>query len=201
MKYIVMADGKESRWKNFQGIHKWQIRIGNQTLLERTCGLIRELDPDAAIYITSHDQNLSIAGTVRHEPMHNVLEIDRFTVELIEPNVCFLYGDSLYSEESLRRIMEEETKGVLFFGSPRKIFAVKVADAQLFRQHLQHVRELFLREEIHECIGWEVYHSLYSLPLESREIGAGYILLDNETRDFNSPEDLIAYREEKGIHN
>lgn len=201
MTYIIMADGKERRWKNHQGIHKWQIQIGRQTLLERTCGLLRRLDPNAPIYITSHDTSLQIEGTVRYEPQHNVLEIDRFTAELIGPNVCFLYGDSFYSETALRRIIAEHTDTVLTFGSQKKIFAVKVADAELFRHHLERVRTLFLNQTIQECIGWEVYHSIQGLPLETREIGAGYILIEDETRDFNSPEDLMEYHKINSTEN
>lgn len=197
MKYVIMADGKEQRWKHFQGIHKWQIKVGDQTLLERTCALLQKLDPAARIFITSHDPSLEIPGTTRHEPMNNVLEIDRFTVELIEPDVCFLYGDCLYSEDSLRVILQTETDGVLMFGSRKKIFAVKVADADLFRKHIAYVRRLYVDERISECIGWEVYHSLQGLPLESREIGAGYVLIEDETRDFNSPQDLMEYHQNK----
>lgn len=195
MTYIIMADGKERRWKNHQGIHKWQIQIGRQTLLERTCGLLQALDPNAPIYITSHDTTLQIRGTVRHEPQNNVLEIDRFTAELIGPDVCFLYGDSFYSEDALGRIVNEPTDTVLAFGNRKKIFAIKVADAALFRHHLERVRNLYLNQEIQECIGWEVYHSIQGIPLESREIGVGYILIEDETRDFNSPEDWVEYQE------
>lgn len=191
MKYIIMADGKGKRWNNFRGIHKWQIPVGRQTLLERTCEQLRKLDPTAPIYITSHDTGLQIRGAVRHEPRNNVLEIDRFTAELIEDQVCFLYGDTIYSETALRAVMERNTTGVLFFGSKKSIFAIKVADGALFRSHIAHVRDLFLKQEIRECIGWEVYHSLYGLPLESREIGEGYVLIEDGTRDFNTPTDLL----------
>lgn len=198
MKYIIMADGKERRWGNYQGIHKWQIRIGDQTILERTCKLLQQMDPEADIYITSHDSTLNIPGTIRHEPQNNVLEIDRFTAELIQPDICFLYGDSYYAEEALQQIMETKTDGVLCFGTERKIFAVKVSDAELFRAHIARVRKLYLEEKIHECIGWEVYHSLQGLPLESREIGGGYVMISDDTCDFNSPQDLKDYQAKRG---
>ena len=199
MTYIIMADGRGRRWNNYQGIHKWQIRIGGQTILERTCSLLWALDPHAKIYITSHDPALQIPGAVRHEPRNNVLEIDRFTAELIEPDVCFLYGDSFYSENALQRIVAAQTDSVLAFGSRKKIFALKVADAELFRHHMEQVRELFLQQKIQECIGWELYHSIWNLPLESREIGDGYVLIEDETQDFNSPEDWMEYQKAKGL--
>ena len=199
MTYIIMADGKERRWKNHQGIHKWEIRIGQQTLLERTCSILRRMDPTARIYITSHNPALQIEGAIRHEPENNLLEVDRFTRELIKPDVCFLYGDSYYSEESLACIMQQQTGSVLVFGNSRKIFAIKIADADLFLHHMDRVRDLFLREQIRECIGWEVYHAIQGMPLESREIGKGFICLDAQTRDFNTPEDWDAYQAEHKI--
>lgn len=192
MKYIIMADGKESRWNNFQGIHKWQIKVGHQTLLERTCGLLHSFDSSATIIITSHDPSLQIEGATRHEPAHNVLEVDRFTAELIAPDVCFLYGDCYYSEDALRQVIRTETDSVLFFGNKKKIFAVKVHDAALFAQHVQRVRQLFLNGQIRECIGWEVYHSLQGMQLENRQIGMNYICIEDGTRDFNAPEDLLS---------
>ena len=195
MKYVIMADGKGKRWNHFQGIQKWQIKIGDQTLLERTCDLIRKIDPSACVYVTSHDPSLQIEGVTRHEPRNNVLEIDRFTAELIEPGVCFLYGDTFYSETALRRIIDEPTDRVLAFGNHRKIFAIKVIDADYFIHHLTLVRELFLNQKIGECIGWEVYHSMNGLPLESREIGPGYVLIEDETHDFNSPDDWMAFQQ------
>ncbi len=193
MKYIIMADGKERRWNNHQGIHKWQIRIEDQTLLERTCRLLRRRDPDALIYITSHDPQLNIEGTIRHEPLNNVLEVDRFTAELIEPDVCFLYGDVFYSDEALDTILSVKTDKVLAFGNRRSIIAVKVADAQLFRDHIHNVRTLYLNHQIGECIGWEVYHSIQAMELEGRAIGDGYILIEDGSRDFNTPQDFMEY--------
>lgn len=193
MKYIIMADGKERRWNNHQGIHKWQIRIDDKTLLERTCWLLHQREPNALIYITSHDPQLNIEGTIRHEPLNNVLEVDRFTAELIESDVCFLYGDVFYSDEALDKILSEKTDKVLAFGNRRSIIAMKVADAQLFREHIQNVRNLYLNHQIQECIGWEVYHSIQNMELEGRAIGDGYILIEDESRDFNTPQDVVAY--------
>ena len=201
MKYIIMADGKGQRWNNFQGIEKCQIQIGSQTLLERTCNLIRQYDSAAEIYITSHNPALCVEGAVRHEPQNNVLEIDRFTAELIEKDICFLYGDVLYSENALKTIISEPTDTVLTFGNSKKIFAIKVADDILFRSHLQRVREMFENGLLKECIGWEVYHSLQNMPMETREIGANYIIIEDDTRDFNAPSDLLEYQEEKEKEN
>ena len=48
---------------------------------------------------------------------------------------------------------------------------------------------MYLDGRITECKGWQVYHLYAGLPLESREIGRGYLITDSFTRDFNSPDD------------
>lgn len=45
MKYIIMADGKGTRWGNYQDIPKHLIQIGGETLLGRTVRLLNEKDP------------------------------------------------------------------------------------------------------------------------------------------------------------
>ena len=92
MKYIIMADGKGTRWGNYQDIPKHLIQIGGETLLGRTVRLLNEKDPGCEVVITSHDERYEFEGARRYEPKNNRLEIDRFTEELIADNICFLYG-------------------------------------------------------------------------------------------------------------
>ena len=101
MKYIIMADGKGTRWQNYNDIPKHLIEIGGETLLGRTVRLLKEGDPDGQVIITSHDSRYELPGAQRYEPKNNHLEIDRFTEELIEDQICFLYGDTFYSESAM----------------------------------------------------------------------------------------------------
>ena len=189
MKYIIMADGKGTRWNNYHNIPKHLIEIGGETLLARTVRLLRENDALADIVITSHDPRYEVPGARRYEPRHNHLEIDRFTEELIENDACFLYGDTFYSEQVIKKIVQTPAEKLLFFGNERSIVAIKVADGALFRQHVDRVRELFLAGKIEKCIGWQVYQSFMGLPFGEKKIDAKYVLLKDGTEDFNSPED------------
>ena len=135
-----MADGKGTRWQNYNDIPKHLIEIGGETLLGRTVRLLRENDSKSEVIITSHDARYEIEGAVRYEPKNNNLEIDRFTEELIADDVCFLYGDTYYSEEAARTITETEAEDILFFGNTKAIVAIKVADGGLFKQHVDRVR-------------------------------------------------------------
>ena len=189
MKYIIMADGKGTRWNNYHNIPKHLIEIGGETLLARTVRLLRENDARADIVITSHDPRYEVPGARRYEPQNNHLEIDRFTEELIADDVCFLYGDTFYSESVIQKIADTPAEKLLFFGNERSIVAIKVADGALFRQHVDRVRELFLAGKIEKCIGWQVYQSFEGLPFGEKTIAADYILIQDGTEDFNSPED------------
>ena len=189
MKYIIMADGKGTRWNNYHNIPKHLIEIDGETLLTRTVRLLRENDARADIVITSHDPRYEVPGARRYEPQNNHLEIDRFTEELIADDVCFLYGDTFYSESVIQKIADPPAEKLLFFGNERSIVAIKVADGALFRQHVDRVRALFLAGKIEKCIGWQVYQSFEGLPFGEKTIAADYILIQDGTEDFNSPAD------------
>ena len=189
MKYIIMADGKGTRWNNYHNIPKHLIEIDGETLLTRTVRLLRENDVRADIVITSHDPRYEVPGARRYEPQNNHLEIDRFTEELIADDVCFLYGDTFYSESVIQKIADTPAEKLLFFGNERSIVAIKVADGALFRQHVDRVRALFLAGKIEKCIGWQVYQSFEGLPFGEKTIAADYILIQDGTEDFNSPAD------------
>ena len=198
MRYIIMADGKGRRWQNYMGLDKHCISIGGETLMERTVRLLHEADADAEVIITSHNEALNVKGAVRYEPKNNVLEIDRFTAELIDDNVCFLYGDVFYAEETVKRIVNDKSdERVLFFGNEKSICAALVRDGELFASLVNEIRSRFLAGEIDECKGWQVYHLYAALPLSGRDIGEHFINVSNLTCDFNAPEDYEQFVREK----
>lgn len=50
MKYIIMSDGKGTRWNNYLGITKQEVIINNERLIDRTIRMILERSTDD-IYI------------------------------------------------------------------------------------------------------------------------------------------------------
>ena len=159
MKYIIMADGKGARWNNYNNVPKHLIEINGETLLSRIVRLLKMYDSESQIIITSHDERYEVEGATRYEPQNNVLELDRFTRELIEDEICFLYGDTYYSQEAIQQIINGETEDVLFFGNLQSIVAVKIKKAEVFVRHLNNVRTLFEAGKINGCKGWQVYQS------------------------------------------
>lgn len=197
MKYIIMADGKGKRWNNFQNIPKHFVEIDGEKIIERTIRLLRKYDKKALIIITSHDKRYEFEGAERYEPLNNNIEIDRFTYELIEPDVCFIYGDTYYTEESIKTITETKAEDLLFFGNSEKIVAVKIKDSKKMKKNIDNVKELFLSGKIKQCIGWQLYQSFTGLPFGKKQIGEKYVVVDNLTKDFNKPMDYIKFKERR----
>ncbi len=191
MKYIIMADGKEKRWKNYLGIPKHLVEVNGEKLICRTVRLLNLMIPEnSEITVTSHDKSYEFESCCRHEPLNNALEIDRFTEELIDSNICFLYGDTYYTLETMKTIIETNTESIVFFGNEKSIVAVKVADAEAFRYHKQRVRDMFLKGEIANCKGWQLYQSFSGQDLSCEpEIKDNFIRVDKDTMDINTPED------------
>lgn len=193
MVYIIMADGLGLRWNNHSDTPKHLIQVDGMTLLARTTMLLRKYSPDCEIIITTHNSRYETEGAVLYEPKNNVLEIDRFTSELIDDNVCFLYGDTYYSEHAIERIVRCEAEDILFFGTEKSIVGIKVKDGNLFRHHVDRVRDLYLKGEINQCIGWQVYLSFCGLPLDKKQLAQKFVLIQDWTKDFNTPEDLTEF--------
>ncbi|MGN1381826.1 MAG: NTP transferase domain-containing protein [Eubacterium sp.] len=186
MKYIIMADGKGRRWKNYKGIPKHLAVVQGETLLGRTVRLLKQQDPAAVVIITSHDERCSVPGAVRYEPLHNRREIDRFIRELIEDDVCFLYGDTWYEEDAIRRIMSDQNPArVGFYGSGKDIAAVKVHDSGLFRAHVKIIGDSAIPGIPQRNVAWKVWYSIW----QSCPDCTSFTELGDEIRNINTPDE------------
>ncbi|MBR4078623.1 MAG: NTP transferase domain-containing protein [Christensenellaceae bacterium] len=192
MKYIIMADGSGTRWNNYGNIPKHLLKIDGETLLERTVRLLHEADPQGEIIITSHDPRYEVKHARRYEPKNNVLEIDRFTAELIEDDIFFLYGDTYYTESSVKTILEAPAEELLFFGNTKSIVAIKIRSSACFKKHMENVRKLFLEGAIKGCKGWQVYQSYAGLEFDKKQIGPHFITIADDTQDYNTPQEFLA---------
>lgn len=198
MRYVIMANGQGTRWKMFQGIPKHLIEVDGETLLQRTTRLVKAVDPQAEVIISSSNPDCVADGATRYEPERNELEIDRFVPELICNDLVFLYGDTFYTEEAIRSIYDSPTGKLKFFGNDKSIVAVKVHDADTMRRNFDNVRKNYIEGRIDACKGWQVYHSYidneYDYEVSKvHEIGPDFITIDDATGDFNTPEDWVDF--------
>lgn len=193
-KYVIMADGNMSRWEPGRERPKHLLTVDGETLLARLVRQLHEADPSAAVCITARDPRYEVPGAVRYEPKHNVLEIDRFTWELIEDGVCFLYGDTYYTDQAVRTIASCGAGEDLFFvGGGSAVVAVKVGSAAVMRAHIERVREAYRRGETHECKGWQLYQSYAGLPFGPILRGDHFLQLEDGTQGFNTLEEYESF--------
>lgn len=190
VRYVIMANGKGSRWGGHLGIPKQLIEFGGESLLARITRQVSELDPGTDVVVSSSDPRHDTRGARRHEPIHNEIELDRFVDELLVDNTCFLYGDTFYTDAALHRIVSSQDEPLAFFGDTQSVAGISCRDAGIMRHHLRTVRQAYLAGEISNCIGWQVYQSYTGQLHEPLTIGAEYQDLGGQIAGFNSPEDL-----------
>lgn len=212
MRYVIMANGQGTRWNMYQGVPKHLIEIDGETLLQRTTRLAHELDPNAEVIISSANPDCVAEGAKRYEPIRNVLEIDRFVPELMQDDMVFLYGDTYYTKDSLKKILEHPGDKIQFFGNAKSIVAVKIADSSLMEKYFNEVRDDFLEGRIDACKGWQVYYAyvqgeygqtakIYDRDPASEDESTDFTVLSDDTSDFNAPEDLITFLSSKDNEN
>lgn len=181
MKYIIMADGKGTRWNNYGNHSKHLCVINGETIIGRTVRLLNEMGISDVI-ITSHNPEMEFEGATRYEPKDNNEEIDRFTYEFLDEEVTFLYGDTYYNEDALHKIIETKTDDILFFATSTSIVGVKVIDYVQFKQYIDYIKEQQIVGK-----GWTVYQLSNGLPIGSKEPRENLIMVSEETFDIDSP--------------
>lgn len=199
MRYVIMANGKGTRWKMFNGVPKHLIKVKGETLLQRTTRLAHETDPEAEVIISSSNPECVADGARRYEPVRNELEIDRFVPELVEDDMAFLYGDTFYTDDSFAKIVREPCSKLAFYGNEKSIVAVKVGDASLMRKYFDEVRQAYIEGRLDACKGWQLYHSYVNGEYGERisrihQMAQDFFLINDATGDFNTPEDWLDFR-------
>lgn len=190
MRYVIMANGKGRRWANYGGISKHAIPVNGETLLQRTVRLVHEADPNAEVFISSSNPANEVEGATRHAPIHGSREIDRFCYELICDNMCFLYGDTYYSEKSIQTIEDNPTPDLMFFGGKKTINALRIGDSSVVKGLLTTLNRMIDCGQIADAKGWTLYHMFLGMPLDGKKIAdRNFIMLDPATMDINSPAD------------
>lgn len=192
MKYVIMADGKGTRWNNYDNHSKHLCVINGETIIGRTVRLLKERDVQDII-ITSHNPALEFEGATRYEPLSNYEEIDRFTYEFLNDEITFLYGDTYYSVDALNTIVDSTTDDILFFGTSTSIVGIKIKNYQKFRKYIDYIKQNNIVGK-----GWTVYQLSNGLPLGSKEPSANLVMVSEETIDIDSPEEYIELKKIKG---
>jgi hypothetical protein len=207
-----MADGKQRRWGDSP---KHLITISGETLLQRTVRLLK-YNGVTDIWITTHNPDYAIDGVKLFYPQNNEEEIDKFysNREIWDNETILLYGDVYFSESGIKQIVEIPGHAYTFFGrsGPNKIsgkawgemFAVKFCANVILEAACLHIRNGVKTGNIDRGGAWELYrYMVYGIPGDSKTVvilNGHFHEIDDETDDFDSPEDYDNWCKGIGIN-
>lgn len=136
MQYVIMSDGKGTRWNNYLNITKQEIVINGENLLERIARQINSFDKYAKIIISSHNPNHKVYGCIFYASEADNKYKRMYLYEKISEPTIFLYGDTYYEDNVIETIVNDSIEKVMFYGNENAIIAIKVIDYNLFKSKL-----------------------------------------------------------------
>ncbi len=138
MQYVIMSDGKGSRWNHYLGITKQEILIGNERLIDRTVRLIRER-VTAPIFILSSNSNHESRGATRITSSYSSSLHKMYGYEYLNTGTTFLYGDTFYTISAMETILYNGEKDVVFYGNEHAIIGLKANNYMLLKNVLDQI--------------------------------------------------------------
>lgn len=205
MKYIIMCGGHYKRWKT----PKHLTEVKGEPLIGRTIRLLKE-NGVTDISISSDNPIFKKFGVpvLKHENSYSVRgynDFDGYWCDAFYPTdepTCYIFGDVLYSPEAIKKIIDYQGKGIMFFGSKRPFakrypkkhvepFAFKVWDTGRLKEACEKVKDLdrhraFLRKPL----AWELWYVICGAPInqDAEHItGADYVVINDYTCDIDDP--------------
>lgn len=199
MKYILMCGDPTNE--------RHLVKIKGEPLVART---IRQLEAEGVreIFISSVNSRMASYGKLlihdnkRAYGLSGGYWLDAF-YPMNEP-VCYIFGDVVFTDEAIKKIVKTETNSIEFFASappfakdyPKKHaepFAFKVEDYELFNKSLEHAKRLqdegkFMREPI----AWELWQVIKGTTLNNI-IYTNYIAINDSTCDIDEIKDAEYY--------
>ena len=133
MKYIIMADGKGTRWNNYLGITKQEVILGDERLIDRTARMIFERTDDD-IYILSSNQNHENKYAKRIVSKYDDYFHCKYAYDYLDGSTTYLYGDTFYNEETMDIIIKDTNEDISFYGNEHAIIAVKANNYKLLKK-------------------------------------------------------------------
>ena len=136
MQYVILSNGKGTRWNNYMGITKQEIVINGENLLQRIVRQIKNSDETAKIIISSHNPNHKVDGCMLYASEADDTYKRMYLYEKINEPTVFLYGDTYYEDNVIETIVNTSIEKVMFYGNENAIIAIKVNDYDLFKKKL-----------------------------------------------------------------
>ena len=199
MKYLLMCGGK---YKGEEELPRHMTLVEGEPLVQRTIRMLRDLGIED-IAITSNNPIFEQFGVpvLHHENTYSARKyndwdghwVDAF-YPMDEP-VCYIFGDVVFTENALRKIVQTETNSIQFFASAPPFsrlfpktsaepFALKVVDTDLLKTSIDRVKQLyewgcFARRPIM----WELWQVIKGTPINKINY-SNYVVINDATCDL-----------------
>lgn len=200
-KYIIMAGGVYSE----EETHRQLFEIHGEPIIARTIRLLQE-NGITDIAISSLDMAFDRFKVKRLEHDNYYICGDNLTIwtSAFYPTdypVCYLFGDVVYSEDAIRKIIETDTDSIEYFASAppydsryvkhwEEPFALKVKNTEYFAKCLEFCRDLAAVNAFKRGpIMWELWQVIKQTPLNIVD-NTNYVVINDYTCDVDSIEEL-----------
>lgn len=218
MRIVILCAGEASRWGGHLGRPKHLLPINGEPILHRTVRLLRELRPDADVYIAARPEDLAdytVPGAVTFEAdlQPARFDADKFLSSLRywaeRGDTVLLYGDCFFTRDALATITSQPPvqdwelfarfSGSAITGSQwPECFAFRLSHA--FQERFVHVGEelveAYARRLLRRIGGWEFYAALSGQdPTSPAVFGEYACAIDDWTEDFDTPAEFSAWSE------
>ena len=201
MKYIIMCGARDNS--------RHLVNVKGEVLVART---IRQLKSagvtDIAISTTSSTFRKFGVPLLVHDNRY-AYGISGYWVDAFYPvdePVCYIFGDVVFTDEAIKKIVETETSDIEFFASvppfaegyPKRWaepFAFKVVDYEYFQQCVEKTKRL--RDEgmfMRESIAWELWQVIKGTTLNNI-IYKNYIAINDSTCDVDCPSEVEQWQD------
>ena len=164
MKYIIMAGGPATRWRNYQNTTKHLIKIGNENLLER---IVRQLQENGCeeIFIISDNPLYEVPGSTRLPLIYDYKLYNMFYKKYLNEECVYLYGDTWYNDDIIRTIVNQKTENIDFFGTTESIVGIKVVNHNSFKYYVDDM----VKNDIDRA-GWALYRRINKINRRNRKV-------------------------------
>lgn len=200
MKYIIMCGGKYKGWETPRQL----TEVCGERLIDRTIRLLKEIGipvKDIAISTLSKEFSDLEPEILVHNNEYGTNPKSYWLDAFYPMNspVCYLYGDVFYSPEAIERIVNHQTKGIMFFASASPFdsryikrwaepFAFKVVDTDLFRDSIEKTKYLYDTKQIRRAISWELWQVIKGT--QPGKIIQNYEIINDYTCDIDNDEEI-----------
>lgn len=208
MKYIIMCGGTYEKWDTPRQL----LEINGEILVNRTIRLLKENGVYNIAISTNHAEFATLGIPILwHKNTYNARSYNDFDgywcdafYSTDEP-ACYIFGDVVFSEEAIKKIVETDTDSIEFFASAPPFdskykkqsaepFALKVKDQKLLKQSISLLKiydsqRLFKRKPIM----WELWQVIKKTPLNEIDY-TNYTVINDYTCDIDNPEDIELFK-------